>query len=249
MSENDFIQNYLKPLGSTLDRRFTLHLPAIDNLELSGEFIFQASKDSTASTQIMTKYTSAKEDLRLIEVYKNTENKVSGTFVRLVGTLSIVKKGFHFLFLDAAVTNISLTTAEKEPITTRIAVHVPQSEPHAREELFVALSSRASDVGSSSRELNVDSMPEFWGPIWLAESKKLDLELISKLRDVATATYLEQCASPENEVGTSDLRSVQDHMMMSAARREHLLFAKMGLTVPCEAQAAFFGLMTGVGEL
>ena len=37
--------------------------------------------------------------MRLVEVYKSSQNMESGKFVRLVGTMALVKKAIHSFFL------------------------------------------------------------------------------------------------------------------------------------------------------
>ena len=103
MENESFLTNYLQPSKDGLDRTFTLPLPEISGLKECGEYIVQGKLDNTCSTNIITKYVSELEGVRLIEVYKNTEDKEKGIFIRLVGTLSILKKGYPFLFLDAAI--------------------------------------------------------------------------------------------------------------------------------------------------
>jgi hypothetical protein len=41
---------------------------------------------------------------------------------------------------------------------------------------------------------------------------------------------------------------MQQMMIFNNAKAEHLMFKKMGLSVPTEAQAAFFSVMVGAGS-
>ena len=103
METEKFTTKYLKPSASGLDSGFTIPLPEIPGLKKSGEFIVQGALEQTVSTNIITKYVSENLGVKCVEVYKNTEEKVEGRFIRLVGTISLLKKGYPFLFLDAAV--------------------------------------------------------------------------------------------------------------------------------------------------
>ncbi len=99
MSEKDFITNYLQPSDNRLDRTFTHPLPPdIEGLKKCGDFIVQGELEDTFSTNIIRKYVSDTAGIKLVEVYKNTQNKVTGVFIRLVGTMSLVKNGYPFLF-------------------------------------------------------------------------------------------------------------------------------------------------------
>jgi hypothetical protein len=40
-----------------------------------------------------------------------------------------------------------------------------------------------------------------------------------------------------------DYRPFQEHMVFDIAKREHLMFKKMGISVPTESQAAFFSVL------
>ncbi len=242
--ENTFIQEYLKPSESRLDNNFTHPLPDIAGLEKRGKFIVQGEFDQTVSTNLISKYFSPSMGIRLIDVYKNTQNINTGIFVRLVGTMCIVKQGFPFLFLDAAITNVSPMTAEKEALTTRVAIHLPQATSKQRKQLFDIFINRANENHISHKELKIDTLPEFWGSLWLAQSEYLDLDLIRNIRDVAATGYI-HLAEQTEALDSIDYKLVQKQMIFESANKEHLMFKRMGLNVPVEAQAAFFAVLTG----
>jgi hypothetical protein len=246
MNEKDFLENYLWPSGDRLDRTFTHPLPNIEGLKKCGEFIVQGELEDTFSTNIMTKYESDTLGVRLVEVYKNSQNKVTGVFVRLVGTMSLVKTGYPCLALDAAVSNVNLATGEREDIKTTVAIHLPQVDPEQRKKVFQGFSEQAKEAGISYQERQSDALPDFWGPVWLAQSKGADFDIIRKLRDYAWSSY-ERLIEETEEKTPFDYRPFQEHMIFNTARREHLSFKRMGLSVAEEAQAAFFSvLVSGV---
>lgn len=243
MDEQDFLENYLKPSDHRLDKRFTHPLPPIPGLENKGEFIVQGKLGHTFSTNIVYKYESKNQNIRLVDVYKCSEHTQDGVFVRLVGTMSLVKSGFPFLFLDAAVTNVSPITCEREEITTRVVVHMPQATSAQREIVFDNLLDKADGDRVTHKKIDIPHMPDFWGPILLLESKALDFKLIEEMRDTVAHAYLTVIDKTEINQ-TIDYTEVKTHMLYTTAKNEGMLFEKLGLTVPVEAQSAFFSLMT-----
>ncbi len=242
MNEKDFLENYLWPSGDRLDRTFTHPLPNIEGLKKCGDFIVQCEHEDTFSTNIMTKYVSDTSGVRLVEIYKNTQNKVTGVFVRLVGTMSLVKIGYPRLSLDAAVSNVNLFTGEREDIKTTVAIHLPQVDPELRKKVFHGFSEQAEEAGVSCREKEVEDEPDLRGSIWIAETKGANLDIIQKLRNFAWSSY-KRLIEETKEKTSFDYRPVQEHMIFNTARREHLSFEKMGLSVSVEAQAAFFSVL------
>ncbi len=242
MNEKDFLENYLWPSDDRLDRTYTHPAPNIEGLKKCGEFIVQCELEDTFSTNIMTKYESDILGLTVKEVYKNTQNKVTGVFVRLVGTMSLVKPGYPFLLLDAAVTNVNLLTGERDNIKTSMALHLPQADPEQRRIILDSFSEQAKEAGVPCWERETKTWPDFWGPRWLAQSTEANFDIIQKLREHAWNCYKGLMERTEEKL-PFDYRPVQEHMIFNSAKREHLMFEKMGLSVAEEAQAAFFSVL------
>jgi len=239
MNEKDFLKNYLWPSGDRLDRTFTHPLPNIEGLKKCGDFIVQCEHEDTFSTNIIKKYESDILGVTVKEVYKNTQNKVTGVFIRLVGGMSIVKNGYPRLSLDAPISNISLVTAEERAdLTTRVFILLPQADSEQRKIFFDHLGELAKEAGISLQEREADQLPDFWGTIMMAESKGADLGMIRQLRDHAWSSY-KALMEQTKEKTPFDYRPLQEYMIFDSARREHLSFKRMGLSVPVEAQAAF----------
>jgi hypothetical protein len=241
MSEKDFLDKYLWPSSDRLDRTFTHPLPEIEGLQKCGDFIVQCEHEDTFSTNIMAKYESAVEAIRLVEVYKCTQNIVTGTFVRLVGTMSVVKQGYPFLLLDASIRNVNMVTGEREDIATRIAIHLPQADSEQRQIFFPHLSEQAKDGGIAYRDMSVDQLPDFWGTIWLGEANGVNLDMIHKVRDYAWSSYKGIMEKTERKA-PFDYSPFQKQMIFNVSGLEHETFRKMGLSVPVESQAAFFSV-------
>jgi len=242
MHNDMFIKQYLKPSTDGLSRQFTHSLPEIPDLKKSGEFIVQSELEDTFSTNIISKYESASTGVRFVEVYKNTENRVKGTFVRLVGTMSLVKQGYPFLFLDAAITNLNMSTGEQEELSTRVAIHFPQADIRGRDTFYSHVNKQADDARLEYRIVSIEGLPDFWGPLWRFMKPGVDLDVIPKIRNYAWNAYQSFYSQTEGKADF-DYRPVQHQMVFKNSQAEHLLFKKMGLSVPAEVQAAFFSVL------
>jgi hypothetical protein len=242
MDSELFTKNYLHPSLDGLDRQFTLPLPDDESLEKTGEFIVQSHCPSTYSTNVITRYERPDGGIRLVEVYKSSQNMDSGKFVRLVGTMALVKRGYPFLFLDAAVTNINMQTGEAADIHTRIAVHMPQANDSGRAALMENLSRQADEAALPWGTAKIDALPPFWGPLWHVRREGVALDAIEKLRLFAWQAYQDFCAAaPPAE--NFDYLPVQVQMILKNSKAEHGQFLRMGLHVPVEVQAAFFSVL------
>jgi len=244
MNEKDFLDNYLWPSGNRLDKTFTHTLPDIEGLKRGGDLIIQCEYEDTFSTNIMTKYVSDTLGVRLIDVSKNTQNKVTGVFVRLVGTMSIVKSGYPLLLLDAPISNVPLriTDEQKEGITTAVFILLGQADSEQRKIFFDRLREQAKEAGIPHQVREVDYTPNFWGTVWESKTDGIDLDMVQKLRDAAWRSY-KSVMEQTKEMPSFDYRPLQEYMIFDTAKREHLSFGTKGLSVPVEAQAAFFSVM------
>jgi hypothetical protein len=242
MTKKDFAKNYLQPSDPGLDISFKHPILNIPSLRKCGDFIIQGELDDTYSTNIITKYESEQNNIRFVEVYKNTQNRKSGVFVRLVGTFSLVKSGYPPMFLDAAVSNVNPITSEKEHIKTRVTLHLPQSKAGQRNLFFTELKNKAEKRGISHRNLKSDALPEFWGSVWLVESKGFDPEFIRYFRNHSWVAY-NHVIEKTRIRKRFDYSLTKSQLIFSNSRSEHLMFEKIGLSVPMEAQAAFFSAM------
>jgi hypothetical protein len=243
MNENTFLQSYLKPSTDQLNREFTHPLPPIAGLQKRGDLIVQGTFENTFSTNIISKYESAESGIRLIDVYKCTQHTQEGQFVRLVGTMSLVKSGYPFLFLDAAVSNISPFTQQREDLITRVLIHFPQARPEQRDLVFAKLRAAAEKAGANNKEVSIPGMPPFWGALFLADAKPFAPKLIETIRNAAGEAYSAMIKETKSD-SAIDYMPVKEQMIFNTSKREFGLFSKMGLSVPLEAQAAFFTAMT-----
>ncbi len=241
MNEKDFLENYLWPSDDRLDRTFTHPLPKIEGLKKCGDFIVQCEHEDTFLTSIITKYESDTLGVRLIEIYKNTQNKVTGVFFRLVGEMILAKTGYPILHLGAGVHNVSMFTGEREDLATRVSIRLPQADPEQRRKVFQSVSDQAKEAGISFTDVVMGQLPAFHGSVLVAESKGVDLDIIRKLREYVWNSY--KVLIEETKVKIPfDYKPLQEQMIFNGARTEHLGFKKMGLSVPVEAQAAVFSV-------
>ena len=76
----------------------------------------------------------------------------------------------------------------------------------------------------------------------MAESKGANLDLIHQLRDFAWGAY-KRVIEETKERPSFSYKPIQENAIFNSSGREHLMFGKMGLSVPVEAQAAFFSVL------
>lgn len=241
MNEKDFLERYLWPSEDKLDRTFTFPLPDGEGLKRCGDFIIQCQYEDTFSTNIITKYESD-SGIILKELYKNTQNKVTGVFVRLVGGLTMYKNGYPRVSLDAPMLNVDPATGERGEIISRMYITQPQADPEQRKIFFGNLSKLAEEAGIAYSEMKSEVSPDFWGPMWKAETGGVNFDLFGNLRNFAWSSYKLVIQETKEKI-PFDYRPLQEHMVFAISAREHLMFKKMGLSVPVEAQAAFFSAM------
>jgi len=241
MNEKDFLENYLWPSESRLNTTFTHLLPNIEGLKKCGDFIVQCELEETFIPTIITKYVSDTLGVRLVEVYRNTQRKDAEVFVRLVGTMSLVKTGYPFLLLDAAVANANLLTGEREDITTRVLINLPQADPEQRKLVFNSLNEQAKEASISCEERQFDFAPDFHGPTWMSESKGIDLDMIRKLRDYAWSAY-KYLIEQTKEKTPFDYQLLQKHLIFNV-RKEERLFKGIGVSVSVEANTALLSVL------
>jgi hypothetical protein len=242
MNENDFIDNYLWLSDDKLDRTFTHPLPDIEGLKKCGDFIVQSEHEGTFSTNIMTKYVSDTLGVRLVEVYKNNQNKVTGTFLRLVGTMVLVKDGYPRVSIDAPIANVNVRTGEREDITTRAYISLNLADDEQKRMFFGYLREQAKAAGISYVETVPETKSDFAGLRWMAEAKGVNLDMIRQLRHYLWNSY-KRVLDETKERLPFDYRPWQEYMIFDVSKRENLMFKGMGLTVPVEAQAAFFSVL------
>jgi len=241
--ENDFLENYLTPSGVNLNKVFTYPLPNIEGLANAGNIIIQGELEDTYSTNIITKYRSESLDVNLVEVYKCTQNKKTGNFVRLVGSGSILKNGYPPLLIDAPILNVDFFTGESTDLQTRMIFNLPLANHTGKKEFFSSFVHKAAQEGVIVEESDTTgNLPSFWGKLLRCKWDGVDLTMMRKLRDHAWKCYEGFIGSVPAEI-PFDYQPVQEFLVFEQAEREHYIFKKFGLSVPVEAQGAFFRSM------
>lgn len=244
-SSKNFVKNYIKPATNyKVNKHFTYPLPDIPGLEHAGDILVQSMLEDTVQTNIMTKY--VRDYLNVIEVYKNTENTVSGTFIRLIGSSAFVEAGFPPFFIDCAVLNVNFSTGEPADISSMIAIHNPGADDTAQRQPFldcVIAAAALEGITLSKRDTAARGLPVFWGDMLSAGSRPgLDLEAMHTVRDIAWTCYEEKilCSTCGDPNTTFDYRPIQEYFFFEQALHEHHLFENLGLSVPVGGQGAFF---------
>jgi hypothetical protein len=238
-----FVENYIHPVKSELNKQLTYPLPNIEGLENAGDMIVQGEHEKTFSTNIMTKYVSEALDVHVVEVYKNTQNKDTGNFIRLVGSTCFVKNGYPPLSIDSPILNVDFRTGDPTDIYSAMAFHVPLATKTQRFDFFECLKGKALNEGVELKEgPTAGRLPDFWGNILRGRWDGVDLSMMQKLRDHAWSCYKE-ITEQTDAVIPFDYKPAQDLLVFQQAESEHHTFAKFGLSVPVEVQGAFFRAM------
>jgi len=247
MNEEDFVKNYLQPSDSKLDKTFTYPLPSIKGLENLGDFIVQCELEETFSTNIITKYVSKISGISLIEVYKNTQNKNTGVFLRVLGSIIAMKSGYPKLIIDPPVLNVDQKTGKPSDIHTFISISLPQATEEQSNAFFNSLKQKADEDQIPYNFITeYPGVPPFWSSIFWASWEGLDIGMMNKVRSHAWSAYQSLIEQTASQI-PFDYKPLQDFMIFEMAKREHETFAFLGLSVPAEAQAAFFSVMFSAG--
>ena len=141
----------------------------------------------------------------------------------------------------AGVHNIDMFTGERQGLATRVTVHLPQAESEQRQKVFQSVSDQAKEAGIRLGNVASSQLPAFYGSVLVAESKGINLDIISKLREYAWSSY-EILIKETKERIPFDYKPLKELMIFDGARSEHLAYKRMGLSVPEEAQAAVFSV-------
>ena len=242
MDTDIFLKNYVRPSEYYFNETFRLPLPLIQGLKKTGDFIVQGVMEKTCSTNIITKY-ETDDGIHFVEVYKNTENVATGVFIRLLGSMSLVKLGYPFVILDAAISNVNPFTFQKEDLSTRVAVHFPQADAAMHDLFFSFLIKEAEAGGIVSAMHKTSALPAFWGAFLSAQLSGIAFEKIASMRDMVWKAY-DTCCRRFAPQANFDYSPALDQIVFKNARTEHHIFREMGLSVAIEAQSAFFSILT-----
>ena len=241
MDEESFLEIYIKPSEVYFNEYFRMPVPPIPGIRKTADFIVQSRRESTVSTNIIMKH-ETNDGVQLVEVYKNTENEMSGTFIRLVGSMALVRRGYPFMILDAAISNISPMNFTREDPTTRVVIHLPQADSDMSTIFFEDLKQAAQDMSIIGTIRETPALPDFWGKFWTAQFSSIAIEKINLLRITAWRAYESVCRNTQaNDM--FDYEPALNQIVFKNARTEHHIFKKMDLSVPIEAQSAFFSML------
>ena len=111
-----------------------------------------------------------------------------------------------------------------------------------RKIFFDTVAAQAESAGLTSTTREIESMPDFWGPLLSVHNEGITLDAIRKLRDGAWKAYERYCSQAKDNPDF-DYIPVQHQMILKTSQAEHHFFKKMGLAVAAEAQAAFFSVL------
>ncbi len=243
ISEDAFLTQFLKPGAIGVKPPFRFALPRIPGLQTDGECLLHFEQGETWSVNFIARYRSEKMKLTLRELYKNTQHKKTGVFIRLVGPLSFTLNGYPGVSMDCPVLNVDTATGHKAPLSTRVVIHLPLAS-RKQSDLFIAgLRDRALVDDYTAEVRQAPHLPPWWGPFLIFVKPGLQLEMIQRLRDHAWGAY-ESMTSQTPSSPAFNYRPFQEYMVFDTARREHGVFASLGLSVASEAQMSFFSAMS-----
>jgi len=242
MNESDFVKSFLLPSTVKLEDAYSLPLPEILDLKKVADILIQGESDDSFMVNVVRKYFSESLGVMVREVYKNTQNTKSGVFVRLVGTIGFVKKGYPRLVVDAPVSNVSLLPGESKELKTRVFVVFPQAEPDQKEQVFGQVQKDASKdrIVLTTKTEKAGSPPS----AYFVEAPGIDLDIIAKVRNYAWNAYRHLIERNPPAVDF-DYRPILSERVFETAGKEARSFAAKGLSVPVEVQQAFFCATSG----
>jgi hypothetical protein len=243
LNEDAFLTQYLKPGAIGVKPPFRFALPPVPGLVADGECLLHFEQGETWSVNFIARYRSPGLKLTLRELYKNTQHRKTGVFIRLVGPLSFTLNGYPGVSMDCPVLNVDPASGQKCQLSTRVVIHLPLAS-RKQSDLFInGLRDRALSDGLEGQVHLMDRLPPWWGQFLVFNKPGLQLEIIQRLRDHAWGAY-ETMASQTPSNPAFNYMPFQEYMVFDTARREHGIFASLGFSVSAEAQMAFFSAMS-----
>lgn len=238
----DFIKNYIWPTDATVNKHYTYPLP--DSFAKTADFIIQSEVGDSFSTNIIR--TCMNDDgVYVNETYKNSQNTVTGKFVRLNGSTSAVKYGYPSLRTDFPIINVNTATGDIVPINSFATLMLPQGSQEQWDIFFTCLADKIEEAGMARPTPIVNpTLPPWWGPLVMVRWNGIDIEKSQMLRDITLSCY-EEVLNQTDSVQDFDYRPLQERMIFDQAKSERHLFADiLGIDVPAAIQQAFFAATT-----
>ena len=153
--------------------RVSSTVQAIDEWRKQADFIIQGEQDTTFSANIIFRFKGNHLGFTLTDLYKNTQNVVTGNFVRLFGSFNIVKDGYPPVAADAPVLNVNPVTGQREPISTRVIVMLPLAATGQRAAFFACLEEELIKNSIPYQKTERDTLPPSGAPSALPKVKVL----------------------------------------------------------------------------
>lgn len=240
----DFIKNYIRPIDAKVNNNYTYPLP--EGYTKTSDMIIQAEVGDCFSTNILSTHENA-AGINVGVTYKNSQNKVTGKFIRLNGTASAVKYGYPSLRTDFPILNVNTKTGEIIPIYSFCVMMLPQASAEQFDVFFDCISEKITALGMiPPTPASNPTLPVWWGPIVNIKWDGIDIDKSKTFRDIALSCY-EDVVAQTDEVPDFDYRPLQERMIFDQSKSERHLFADiLGIDVPVAAQRAFFAGTTYV---
>lgn len=211
-------------------------------LECAGTYSITSTCGDTVAEQTIKEYRDEEKQMTKNIIEKETRNK-SGTSVKLIGSTFTFTEGYPPFLFDAVL----LTLNEKK--TTLFNAFLCSVTSRGHMDIFneaveksldgVAFSSFRDD--ESTPDFIKKAFPEFMRRCGFTAQKEGEhIDFLEKLKEAAAGAYEKVMSAPPSPCPVDELRSF---MTDELSQNEHMLFAKLGLSVPTKCQKAMFTLM------
>ena len=216
-------------------------------LELVGEYKIISKCKGTVAEQAIEEHYDKERKMRITKIEKETRNK-EGTSVKLLGSTFRFTEGYPPLLFDAVLLRINektitLFNAFLCAVTNQQHIDIFNSEV---EEGLKGIEF-SSFKNASQRPEYIKSFPEFMIKCGFTMQKEGEhVEILDKLKAVASEAYEKVIESPPSECPVEELR---DYLINELSKKEHIVFSQLGLSVPTKSQKAMFTLMAEESDL
>lgn len=216
-------------------------------LELIGEYKIITKCKGTVAEQAIEEHYDKERKMRITIIDKETRNK-EGTSVKLLGSTFRFTDGYPPLLFDAVLLRINgkpttLFNAFLCAVTSQQHMDIFNSEV---EEVIKGIEFSSFKNASQVPEY-IKSFPEFMIRCGFTMQKEGEhIEILDKLKTVASAAYEKILESPPSECPVEELR---EYLINELSRKEHVVFGQLGLSVPTKSQKAMFTLMAEESDL
>ena len=217
-------------------------------LELVGTYTITSTCGQTVAEQTIKEYRDEEKKMTKNVIEKETRNS-SGTSVKLIESTFTFTDGYPPLLFDAVLLTINgktttLFNAFLCSVTSPEHTNIFNAEA---ERSMAGIEFSSFKDQSTLPEYIKNAFPEFMMRCGFTVQKQgTHPDMLDKLRHVATDAYSKVIASSPSACPVEDLR---DYLINDLSKKEHMVFAQLGLTVPTKCQKAMFSMMAEIADV